>query len=492
MTIPFIKDPTGRSKRLNGEAISWHGLTRGKLFFINWFPRCCSNFAVILILLLFLYSGIKLFDMDTSTRIAHVDRPTGARASLYPTISSLRPNLVFETSENLLCAWGDCLMTLSVKERLVRSDNIDSPVSEDHATAAVGSSSSPQQARVIKRRTVQCTMAWELDCIACGVVPLDEDHVAVLGLVPLTDEDEGEDGHQDANGNDVEMHVMSRKEGTVIYADSLPLTQFPNKSRKEPASRFALLSSFALPRMEDDIEAKEDRLLNMDDDDEMDMDFQMPLFGTTKTEPFKDPHIKWNIKQLHFEEGERRSNTDRSQNEDHVSVNDDDDSKSVDSDDYAFVLRSARIPPENKNVSFGSAFPPLMVVVSPNDAVLVGVREADDAVSHALSMKKYGLALRRALTYKRQLRGYNINELIDEYLRAVLHMNDEASSENEHNEKSLSIRRVVLAAQAMPMLLGANIGSWERWIAEFSKIPGGLFVLRENLPVRGKLEGKRA
>jgi hypothetical protein len=335
-------------------------------------------------------------------------------------------------------------------------------------------------------------MAWELDCIACGVVPLDEDHVAVLGLVPLTDEDEGEDGHQDANGNDVEMHVMSRKEGTVIYADSLPLIQFPNKSRKEPASRFALLSSFALPRMEDDIEAKEDRLLNMDDDDEMDMDFQMPLFGTTKTEPFKDPHIKWNIKQLHFEEGERRLNTDRSQNEDHASVNDDDDSKSVDSDDYAFVLRPARIPPENKNVSFGSAFPPLMVVVSPNDAVLVGVREADDAVSHALSMKKYGLALRRALTYKRQLRGYNINELIDEYLRAVLHMNDEASSENEHNEKSLSIRRVVLAAQAMPMLLGANIGSWERWIAEFSKIPGGLFVLRENLPVRGKLEGKRA
>ena len=326
-------------------------------------------------------------------------------------------------------------------------------------------------------------MAWELDCIACGVVPLDEDHVAVLGLVPSMDEDE--DGHQNAIGNDLEMHVMSRKEGTVIYADSLPLIQSPNKSGKESASGFALLSSFVLPRMEDAIEAKEDRILNMDDADEMDIDFQMPLFSTAKAEPFKDPHLKWNIKQLHFEESERTVDSNSNQNEDQAS-DDDDDDKSVDSDDYAFVLRPARIPQENETVASGSAFPPLMVVVSPNDAVLVGAREADDAVSHALAIKKYGLALRRALTYKRQLRDYNINELIDEYLRAVLRMNDEDASIEEQNEKSLSIRRVVLAAQAMPMLLGGNIGSWERWIAEFSKIPGGLFVLREQLPVRGK------
>lgn len=467
----------------------WHGLTKGKRL-VDSYPAIYISHSFSFYLLL-LYSGIKLFDMDTSTRIAHVDRPTGARASLYPTISSLRPNLVFETSENLLCAWGDCLMTLSVKERLVRSDNIDSPVSEDQTTAAVGGGSSPQQAAVLKRRTVQCTMAWELDCIACGAVPLDEDHVAVLGLVPSIDEDDN--GHHNATGNDLELHVMSRKEGTVIYADSLPLIQSPNKSGKDPASGFALLSSFVLPRMEDAIEAKEDKILNMDDTDEMDIDFQMPLFSTAKTEPFKDPHLKWNMKQLHFEEGERRLDSESNQNENHSSVDDDDDdSKSVDSDDYAFVLRPARIPQVNETVSSGSAFSPLMVVVSPNDAVLVGAREADDAVSHALAIKKYGLALRRALTYKRQLRDYDINELIDEYLRAVLRMNDKDASKQEHNEKILSIRRVVLAAQAMPMLIGGNIGSWERWITEFSKIPGGLFVLRENLPVRGKPEGKRA
>lgn len=428
-------------------------------------------------------SGIKLFDTDTSRRIAHVDRPTGARAALYPTITSLRPTLLFETSENLLCAWGDCLMTLSVKERLVRSDNFDHHVSEEDAANA----SSTTETQVVKRRTVQCTMAWELDCIACGVVPLDKDHVAVLGLVPYSD-DEDNDGKQVESSikNDLEMHVMSREEGTVIYADTLPLIQFPNQTGKDAASGFSLLSTFALPRMEDWIEAKEEKFLNFDDTDDQDMDFQMTLFSTARTEPFKDSHTKWNLRQLQFEED---VNVDKSHveephgdefNQEEVREEEDtNDDTSVDSDDYSFVLR----PPEavaDENIPSPSAFPPLMVVVSPSDAVLVGSREVDDAVSYALSAKKYGLALRRALTYKRQLREYDINELIDEYLRALLRMNDSGDG-----EKTLSIRRLNLAAKAMPMLLGGNIRMWERWIAEFSKIPGGLFVLREHLPVRG-------
>lgn len=424
--------------------------------------------------------------MDTSTRIAHVDRPTGARAALYPTITSLRPALVFETSENLLCAWGDCLMTLSVKERLVRSDNLETHEPEDEAGAASGQ----PETQIIKRRTVQCTMAWELDCVACGVVPLDEDHVAVLGLVPTTEDEDG--GKPEAISNDLEIQVMSRQDGTVIYADTLPLIQSLNYNGTDSASGFTMLSSYALPRMEDTIEAKEDKFLNADDSDDQDVDFQMTLFGGGKTEPFKDPHTKWSLRQLHFEEGSNSDSDEKDENESRV---DEDDDRSVDSDDYSFTLRPTQAL-QDECIPSSTAFPPLMVVVSPSDAVLVGAREVDDAVSYALSAKKYGLALRRALTYKRQLREYDINELIDEYLRAVLRMNDseavkDDSDDEEDHGTSLSIRRVNLAAGAMPMLLGANILMWERWIAEFSKIPGGLFVLREHLPVRGKLLMKK-
>jgi hypothetical protein len=130
-----------------------------------------------------------------------------------------------------------------------------------------------------------------------------------------------------------------------------------------------------------------------------------------------------------------------------------------------------------------------MVIVSPSDAVLARAREVDDAVSHALSARKYGLALRRALTHKRQLREYDINHLIDEYLRAVLRMKeaDDMGANKGSKRADLSIRRVNLAAQAMPMLLGGNIRMWDRWVDEFSKIPGGLFILRWELPVRGEL-----
>lgn len=427
-----------------------------------------------------------------------MDRPSGARVALYPTISSLRPSLVFETSENLLCAWGDCLMTLSVKERLVRSNDIDRHVPEETAEVEAANNAS-LETRLVKRRTVQCTMAWELDCIACGAVPLDNDHVAVLGLVPIIDDDDAQ--AQETICNDLEMHVMSREDGTVIYADTLPLIQFRNSNGKDPASGFALLSTYALPRMEDSIEAKEEKLLNFDDDaDGQDIDFQMTLFGSSKAEPFKDSHTKWSLRQLQFEEDvdvdkshvlEPTDEDSNEEGEDGANVDVDSDNKSADSDDYSFVLQPPK-PVRDENVPSPSAFPPLMVVVSPSDAVLVGSRQVDDAVSYALSAKKYGLALRRALSYKRQLREYDINELIDEYLRAVLRMNDSDAKQTDdiaddgEEGTSLSIRRMKLAAKAMPMLLGGNVLMWERWIAEFSKIPGGLFVLREHLPVRGK------
>jgi hypothetical protein len=135
-----------------------------------------------------------------------------------------------------------------------------------------------------------------------------------------------------------------------------------------------------------------------------------------------------------------------------------------------------------------------MVVCGSSDAILVRTREIDDAISHALSAHKRGLALRRALQHKRHLRQYDLNLLIDEYLSAVLRMTRDVTEETDHGETSevraprqLSIRRLQLAAEAMPMLLGGHVRMWEKWTEVYSRISGGLFVLREHLPVRGKL-----
>lgn len=109
-----------------------------------------------------------MFDIESMSRIAQIDRPTGARSSLYPTISSLRPSLLFERSDSLLIGWGDCLMAL-----LVRDVQSSKTSSKDGAPA-----------KEVKRKSVTVTMAWELDCVACSVVPVDDKHVAVLGLAP--------------------------------------------------------------------------------------------------------------------------------------------------------------------------------------------------------------------------------------------------------------------------------------------------------------------
>ena len=112
---------------------------------------------------------MRLFDIESMSRIAHIDRPAGARGSLYPTISSLRPSLLFERSDSLLVGWGDCLMGMQVLTA---------------SPAPTASADGGPPPKVAHPKSVSMTMAWELDCVACDVVPLDETHVAVLGLVP--------------------------------------------------------------------------------------------------------------------------------------------------------------------------------------------------------------------------------------------------------------------------------------------------------------------
>lgn len=501
------------------------------------FTHLCAEFDVLATSLLFMFrffvvvlwsSGIKLMDADTLTRIAHIDRPTGARPTLYPTISSLRPSLFFERSNSLLVAWGDCLMSMGIREVTTV------PV----GSAMTGLDAGGASQTIVKRRTVECTMAWELDCVACGVAPLDDDNVVVLGLVPPLDDDEEEvddivvvhdndEGEQNKigggngasihhGGNDLEMQILSRKDGTIVYSDSLPMLksrlqnqqpqqQTPGGIMAESASSYTLLSSFALPRMDDAAEAEEASLTGQTLEQDFDLNVSSIFSPASEIgkRPFRDVHLEWDLKSIMFQEDKRSK---PAQSEDPISRwhdkkdhtdNGDDDAHSVDSDDYDFIIKAL---PESEllqhTITIGPA--PIMVVTSGSDVILSRMGDVDDAVAHALSRNKRGLALRRALRHKRQLRRYELSDLVSSYLQALLRLRQktaallEEDKEDEGKEEddplpSLSLRRTKLAVQSMPVLLGGDVALWQRWAQELEGIPGALFLLRDHLPVRGKL-----
>ena len=273
-------------------------------------------------------TGIRLLDADAVVRIAHIDPPVGAQPSLYRhQLTGMKPHLCWETSHELLVAWGDCLLQLHLSESKgtttihtpltttttsssattqppPQQPASSSSVSESHqiggasspdtttTTAAAGASSSSQP--VVRRRTVECTMAWQLDCVACGVVPLDAHHVMVLGaavVAPPTDDD---DDWRIPPHNDMELQILSRVNGQVTYADVLPLIRKPqplpskrggvrgghnqhtgtttsprmpknnnNKSGSttvpESIASFSLLSTFCVPRMDNAVELQQEQ-----------------------------------------------------------------------------------------------------------------------------------------------------------------------------------------------------------------------------------------
>jgi vacuolar protein sorting-associated protein 41 len=469
-------------------------------------------------------------DADTLTRIAHIDRPTGARPTLYPTISSLRPSLLFERSNSLLVAWGDCLMSMGIREVTTV------PV----GSAMTGLDAGGTSQTVVRRRTVECTMAWELDCVACGVAPLDDDNVVVLGLVPpLDDENEEEEevddivvvhenGGDDQNiqgagngasirqgGNDLEMQIISRKDGTIVYSDSLPMLknplqnkqpqqQTPGGSMAESASSYNLLSSFALPRMDDAAEAEEASLTGQLLEQAFDLNVSSIFSPASEVgkRPFRDVHLEWDLKSIMFQE-DKRKNFQPSDDpinrwydeKDHKDY-DDDDAHSVDSDDYGFIIKPL-FEPELLQQTITTGPAPIMVVTSGSDVVLSRMGDVDDAVAHALAKNKRGLALRRALRHKRQLRRYELSDLVNSYLQALLRLQKKAVALLEEDKEdegkdsdapspSLSLRRMTLAVQSMPVLLGGDVSLWQRWAQELEGIPGALFLLRDHLPVRGK------
>lgn len=460
-------------------------------------------------------SGIKLFDIDDMIRIAHIDRPSGARASLYPTISSLRPTLLFERPNSLLIAWGDCIMSMLVKERAARAGTTSVNTTEGGSSAA--GSGSP---RAAKRRVVECSVAWELDCVACGAVPLDGKHWAVLGLVPKPpldgdDNDEKVAPHDtslptSSAGNLVELQIISRTAGTVVAADALPLINLPAESMAESGAGvadagidFSLISSYCTARMDEALEVEEEELNGSVEDHDAQVAMYEALTGESASNSshqkqqtkFLDPHLKWSIDTIRFTEDEEES-VDEQKKEDAALDDEENDADSVYSDDYNFLFRPApatRQSSATKQIpGLLSVEPPTIVVASSRDLVLARTRDIDDAVSHARTAGMPGKALQIALRDTRMVRRHNLNHLIDDYLCSLLRLREnstnsmEPAAQNGEKISHLTVSRLRLAAKATPRLLGGHVEMWRKWIKQFASIPGGLFVLREYLPVRGK------
>ena len=434
-------------------------------------------------------SGVRLFDIESMSRIAHIDRPTGARSSLYPTISSLRPSILFERADSLLIGWGDCLMTMVLRD--VKSTT----VTKDAAVT-----------KEVKKKTVECTMAWELDCVACSVVPVDEKHVAVLGLVPLSASPSSSvhgiaESHQRDNGeieiaggdNVIELQIINRESGKAISNDRLPLADqklYKNNGHDSSrsmmriktgnASEFTLLSSYAVARMDD---ASEWEALN--DGEKAVINKEADATSKSKHVSGKklpDFHLRWNMsKDVCLMGKEIRQDVMSLDNDEH----DDDQSTSsklsVCSDNYVFALSEPihDILSSDLEYSSRSSTPPIMTVIYSYDACLVKTRDVDDVVSYARSMGKSALALKFALAHRRDMRRHGLDLLVDNYFLALLRL-----GRHSNDGRPLSFSRLKIAAESLPMLLGGDSLMWQRWIFMFAKIPGGLFVIREKIPVR--------
>lgn len=416
-------------------------------------------------------SGVRLFDIESMSRIAHIDRPTGARSNLYPTVSSLRPSIIFEKSNSLLIGWGDCLMAMVIR------DAKSSTVTKDGATV-----------REVKKKTVDCTMAWELDCVACSVVPIDEKHVAVLGLVPSASESDNEDSQIAGGDNDIELQVINREDGKSISNDSIPLVDRAHtdgvdsikRIRTGNASEFTLLSSYAVSRMDDLAEWEA-----LDDGEKAILKKETDTVGVKGTEKsgsrkFSDLHLRWNMLNDVCSSGKEIL-------QDALAFDHENDDESTSSqlsacsDNYVFAL-SEPINPDilsSELEQSARSSPPIMAVVYNHDVCLVQTRDVDDAISFARSTGKSALALKYALAHRRDIRRHELDLMVDNYFSALLRFGRHSSE-----GKPLSFSRVRIAAESLPILLGGDSRMWQRWIFMFARIPGGLFLIRDKIPVR--------
>lgn len=514
-------------------------------------------------------SGVRLYDIETLKPIAHIDRPSGARPSLYPSIPVLKPSLCFETSHSLLVSWGDCLLSMVIRESVVsvvtntnremlandtngdRGDNTTEtgvhPSSSTSNTSSSAQSPNPTVSRIVqKKRVVECNMAWALDCIACGVAPIDEHHVVVLGLpMPSSDDTDDDDGSrvetsvvdetiQYCSKDELELQVISRANGNVVSFDLIPLSCRPRllqavtknaasqgarlfqrlssrsvaesesiDQQKSRLSSFFLLSSFAMPRMENSMELAEElkilassaAVIGVEDvqtENAENFDFvysnRDDRYANSAKSVFRDSHLKWNLRMINYDEEYEKSKASyimvKNGSE---SRGDDEDTNSVDSDDYGFVYRDIDYSAVNRHPPPS----PRMLIISSDDAILARTREIDDVIRYRIEQQnKAASALRLGIRHIQSIRLFTIDELVHRYLSSLLCVgvaNEVVESKNigtTDKGSKLSLRRLKLASEAMPILLGGKLRMWEFWLNELEKIPGALFVVQDYLPVR--------
>jgi hypothetical protein len=493
-------------------------------------------------------TGIKLMDTDTWTRLAHIDQPVGARASLYqPYVTGIRCSLVWESSSSLLVAWGDCLMNLQVREhtgppiqlqpnaqtrqtsdadknRDERTSNSGTslPLPPDKGSTTAADTAAPPS--IIRKRTVECAMAWELDCVACGVAPMDADHVAVLGIVVPespsfkaedtsngvrvegADFQEKEESKQDQEQVDpgiatqnniahpvVELQLISRKEGTMALSNGIPLL-FPdsggdNSGTHEShalhppsvvASEMSLLSTYSTARVDARTEAAES--LELQNNGVTDLPAfpyspsASPLAGTVgnnthtncNSSPVADMYRHWSLdcvlcqpdafyhphlrqkKLLEVQQIDKAKNTVFS-------------SKDTIKDNHSRRPMPQVLLP----------LPPTMVICSQFDVMVAVTRDVDDAIAHSRSHGNSKLALMRGWWNTPLAKIVSLDVLVNEYLTSLL--------------KLRTVQSMTMAAKSMDVLLRGNVDLWGKWICVFSKLQGGLFALREHIPIRGEL-----
>ena len=399
-------------------------------------------------------SGIRLLDTDEWTKLAHVDRPVGARPSLYPSVQHLTARLCFETVDRLLVAWGDCLLQLSIRESQSNTNNAGAAAAAAATTTttapdtATSSHTAPTEGApvMVRRRTVECTMAWELDCIAAGVAPLDEKHVMVLGLVP-NQEDENKNSGSSSKAdedtvleNEVELQVLSRRDGNVVYSDMLPLLKNPPPEVKprrgvkneltESIAPFALLSTFHIPRMGNVAEIQSGESITPEFD-------PVALFagGGTPRPSFRDSHLQWDLSHVSPDPRDPQEDVNEDDEEEEEEDMEDATVGSVDSDDYAFVERPFVMDSESASQV---APPPTLWIVSAADAVTARVRNLDDVITAI--QDKPALALQLALRRRTELRKHKLSDLVNKYFAAVLRLSSPGG-------KRLSLRRMKVAGQ---------------------------------------------